>query len=979
MPTQTLNQSQNPLEMPELQPVLKILRLAVFDRDPASQIVTLADLRMALRFLDIRKDVRRSLASKLGKLSTPATANESEALMTLDNRQQGKLKFDRETSVLLQEMLLVHGCFLSVPETAAKPRTRMKLLYQGLLDAARRVPGQESASVDAALQLAMQISEKERQTAASLLLHGPHGCGTTEMALELATSLQESGYALLEIDCSQFRADGEASSFDGSKSYWAGSKPGIVTSFIHRYPKAVVVFHGIDRTLPRVMETLRGALSTGIMVDSYGLEDNEIGQGRAERKDERPPTPVDCRNAIFLFTASTGSEWYQNPDFANVLGDQATTLATFREAFWNATQEHRGEKIPVFDAPVLKSIDQHMALLRPQNWALLQQAATKNLPKSVAAFQARFDCAVEVVDDAQALIQAHLLAAGVSQGLAATSPAAMEQSCLAKLGNWLIMEKHPAKRARLICSASARHTIEKLLEKLGDEPLEALRRKRQHLHFEQKIEVGAKGVVEVTISRVEVKKAYALSDFNGDVVHLVAKVPDIQFENVAGHDEIKQFFREMIAYLRQPERVSALGIDLPRGVVLHGPPGTGKTMLAQAFAGQAELPFISVAAPDLLHPERIRELYRIAHANAPAVIFVDEADSLGRRGANSSAHDAALNKLLTKIQGFSSSAPIFHILATNRPELLDEALTRSGRIDRSYYIGPLERAARGQLLDKLMVLTQLDSDHKENLLSQTHGLTGSEMAQVQRECGLRLLREQEHRPIHGQYSLSLDAVLDEINIIKYGQRSKRQRLSVFRERVAIHEIGHALAHHFLFPEIPIDLVTITPRQGGNQGFLALKTEDMAEFDETPSRIQHHITVLLAGRAAEMLAYGNEGKSTGASNDLARASKAAWQAIAMAGLDDIFGPLSLAGFQRAADIPPALAEKAWARVNDWLRKAEEHATALLQQHWPLVRALSSALDDQEYLDGDMFNQIIRDFPVNKCGDSATTLYFGTAQL
>ncbi len=781
-----------------------------------------------------------------------------------------------------------------------------------------------------------------RKTPARLLLHGPHGSGANAMALDLARTLKaDFGFSVAQIDCSQARDDFEAGTWDGIPPFWKDARPGVVTSQIHAHPRSVVVFLNFDRTLPRVMECLRGALSDGEMVDNFGFarrSPDDAGDSKAR---------VDCSRAIFLFTATAGEEWYDNPDTARVLGAHDGDAAnTMREALRGARREHRGQSIPVFDEPVLAQVEPHLVMLRPQTWPTLLDQATDELRTALDDCRLRLALPALAMpsEDARRLAAVHLLSQGAQAGLAATEAVAIHRNLLAPLEAAALADGGISRALTLQLDAAARAYLDELLGRLGEDPLRALGRKRQVLRFARELRIADSALV---ICNLRLHAAQRLADYTG-IVRLEARVPDLTLDAVAGHDKAKRFLREIIGYLHDPKAVLALGITVPRGVLLAGEPGTGKTMLAQAFAGEACLPFVSAAGPDLLAPERVAALYSIARRNAPCVVFIDEVDALGTRGM-SAAQDAALNKLLTEIQGFSSTAPVFHILATNRPSALDDALRRAGRIDQCFYIGPLDRAGRVKMVERILALCEPTEGAVERLLGQTSGMTGAELEQVRRECGLRMLRQRRER-------LSVGEAVDELNRVKYGDKAQRRADKAYRERLAVHEIGHALVHHHLSPEVEIAQISIAPREGGTAGFLALNSDDDAPVDQTPGRIKAMLATLLAGREAERVRYGDdEGRSVGASHDLARASRVAWQAVAHAGLDPQFGNMSLLGLGGAEQLPRFLAEEAWQRARTWVEEAAQQAHALLRERAEILEELVALLLDREVLEGTEFTR------------------------
>lgn len=938
----------NPLADPVWAPVVDVIRKCVFRRDREATHITLEDFRESLRYVEIRAEAIKFLSKELGEL--PQAANEAEirSLLSIDNSRQQRLRFEDTPGALFKKALQRYEYFLSLAPLSSQGK--LQHAYQTLLAAGNTIPGQELAAHDAAQWLAIAITGKSRALPVSLFLHGPHGAGCREMSSAIAQAMVGLGYAPLELDLSQYRNEGEEASIRGSKPYWSGSRAGDATGFIHQHSKAVIVVHNADRSLPRVLEAFMQPLTTGNWVDQFGLEDSEEGPPRGSSK--RSPTSVDCRQAIFIFNASEGSQWYQNPDYQKFLESQSGHELLL-EAMRDATQEFRGESMPVFHGPLLDVLSKSFVRLTPVSWANLRAAAKDGLQQASRKIGRRFGCQISV-KNARAIADLHLLRTAPSQGVSACNAKSFEEGVFADFASWRINNETDAS-AKLDIAPEAIEQLEKIIAALGGDPVATLKRKTQSVLYTVSIEKDEVNGVRFIVRDLTLQKTPQLKDFTGSEIHLEASVPDVRFSDVAGHTEAKDFFREMIEYLRRPALVSAIGVDLPKGVLLYGEPGTGKTKLAQAFAGEAGLPFIAVTGSDLLYPQRISELYRIARNVAPCVIFIDEVDVIGKRGQNGAAHDAAINTLLTSIQGFAQGQEIFHILATNRPNSLDEALLRPGRIDRKFYCGALDREGRANMLKRLAKVAKLAPKAIDHLLPLTYGMTGAYIEQIVREVGLRRLRQD------GQ-ALSVDEVIDEINTQKWGKKRRGLNFdATTRRRIAVHEIGHALLLSIQQPELPIEVVTITPRSNNAAGFVSVNAENFELAEETPSAVRTFLACRLAGRVAEMIAFGQEGRSSGATSDLSIATRAAYRAVAYSGLDEEMPIGSILGFREFGEPPPApLVHKAWERVQIWLQEAEREALRVLQEHWPLVEHLTDQLLEKEHLSGDEFAELIAGF-------------------
>ncbi len=435
------------------------------------------------------------------------------------------------------------------------------------------------------------------------------------------------------------------------------------------------------------------------------------------------------------------------------------------------------------------------------------------------------------------------------------------------------------------------------------------------------------------------------------------KQTGVTFKDVAGQDEAKESLQEIIDFLHNPQKYSEIGAKLPKGALLVGSPGTGKTLLAKAVAGEANVPFFSISGSDFeemfvgVGASRVRNLFQQAAKVAPCIIFIDEIDAVGaRRDTRFGNNDQTLNQLLGEIDGFDSSKGIVCLAATNRPEILDKALMRAGRFDRQIIVDRPNLQGR---LDTLKVHTRKiklseDVDLKK-IAAATAGAVGADLANLVNEAALRAVRL-------GRKTVCQEDLLVSFETVIAGTEKKNTVLTDTEKRlVAYHEVGHALVAALEKHSEPVSKITIVPHTSGALGY-TMHTPEEEKFLNSDQELWVELKTLVGGRAAEQVVFGV--KTTGAANDIQRATALAKNMVALYGMSEELGLMAPANLtspyldgQTTLDCSQETAASVDAAVQKLLHKAYEEAKALLTENRGLLDEVALFLLSKETITGE----------------------------
>ena len=448
----------------------------------------------------------------------------------------------------------------------------------------------------------------------------------------------------------------------------------------------------------------------------------------------------------------------------------------------------------------------------------------------------------------------------------------------------------------------------------------------------------------------------------------VQKQTGVTFKDVAGQDEAKESLTEIVDFLHNPDKYASIGAKLPKGALLVGPPGTGKTLLAKAVAGEANVPFFSLAGSDFVEmfvgvgASRVRDLFKEAQKQAPCIIFIDEIDAIGksrdsRYGGGNDEREQTLNQLLAEMDGFDSSKGLFILAATNRPEVLDKALLRPGRFDRRIIVDKPDLKGR---IDTLKVhskdVLMDDTVDLEAIGLATSGAVGSDLANMINEAAIAAVKD-------GRKVVSQKDLFEAVEVVIAGKEKKDRILSKEEKRtVAYHEVGHALITALKKNAEPVQKITIVPRTMGSLGYV-MQVPEEEKYLMTKDELMTRLVTLLGGRAAEEVVFDTV--TTGASNDIEKATQIARAMITQYGMSEKFGLMSLETVEskyldgsarlNCSDETAAMIDD---EIKELLKECFAEAKKLLSENRDVLDEIAKYLYEKETITGKQFMEIYR---------------------
>ena len=827
----------------------------------------------------------------------------------------------------------------------------------------KKLFGQDEAIETVSNSMKNNILTSEKSPKATYLFLGPPATGKTYLAELMTENLDK--YKIVTFDMTQYHQQNGGELY-GYPYGWKGYGVGQLTGFVHRNPKSIVVLDAFEKCDNIIQNNLLSIFEGGKMRDGCGW-DKVTDEPCNENPDityteENATYWVDFTETIFIITSNLGKELYLDNKFKDLVKEdhiqaESIILEAIRREKKRDTRSG-GEQEAIIPELVSRFSQAHIVLFNKLTYPAYEHIASDVFKQYTEAFEKHYGIEFSEGSTYKNFLKTQILNFAPELD-ARRIKDKVSRIFFDKISEYIIDTKKSTKKFKSIkvsISSQCKKFLEEDINPLIDEKLltRELFRKSNTVELDDSI-TDKDGVITYKVNSLKFKQIKKIKDFSED--GLVFDIPNISFDHIAGHHKAKERLHEVINFFKDPKLLDSFDIAPPKGMLLYGPPGTGKTMLAKAFAKEAELPFISITGLELLQAEKTKQIFAKAKEYAPAIIFVDEIDSIGKREDGNS-REIPINRFLSEMDGFSNNKGenIFVIAATNYKENIDEAIIRPGRIEIHIEINNLDKDARSYFLDRTIKNKPTSGKFDMNkLLMYTAGFTGAELELVEKESSFYCLR-------NGIEKINQEIIIDQINKIKYGEKLTYLSPEQMFEETAIYEAGRAVISKTLMPHINIEHVSLTPKDN-NEHFVSHNYSDVQD-NMTIKDFKNRICVSLAGRTAQIKKFGEvDGLDTGAANDLQQATRDAYRAIAHYGMDKEVGYINLSGVTDAkVEIAMNKETKLYQTQIDtalerWMDDGEKTTKDLVDQNWDKIVNLSELVLEKEIIYEDELNEII----------------------
>ncbi|MEG3765881.1 AAA family ATPase [Alteromonas sp. 14N.309.X.WAT.G.H12] len=812
-----------------------------------------------------------------------------------------------------------------LPEETSDYREQLQKLEQLKTTLLGEVYGQDDAVeflIDSLVKGLWQPAQNRPQ--GLFFFAGPPASGKTFLAERFAQNLN-GDYRYKLFDMTQYTNANESFGLVGAKKTYDSSAPGDLTAFVEKHPKSVIVFDEFEKAHTQVLLTLLRMLSAGFITDEYTQRD------------------VDFRQTIVVFTSNLGSALYEKPDYLSRIESRPDKArAAMMSQLRDETKIERDRQVKAIPPELLSRLSQgSIVLFKTLGVDELMQVAYKQLATDFKHFTAKSRIQFSKPDDNVVRL---LLTTFAPFFDIRDIKANISSKVLDPITDYLRI--HPQTDIKRVNVTLGEDVIALFESATRASQIQAL--KIRHQIFLADVNCHeSHDLLTVTFLNPKSERLVHANDVS-ESGGIVLDIPQLGFDDIAGHEVVKARLKETINIIRHGDELAKAGVTPPKGMVLHGPPGTGKTTLARALASEAGMPIATCTGNELLSDNFMKTLFQRVRKYAPCILFIDEIDALPKRGEAGPRADALINRLLTEIDGFNQSrAPVFIVAATNRMEKLDEALLRSGRLDLHVRVPFLDKSARRWFIHKFLRYEGYDSDIKVDVIvSLTAGMSGADLEKIHREAVLRRLSE-------GLNKITQSVLVEEINILKYGAKRSLDNCEKMLAETAYHEAGHAVISKVLMPDRVIEQISVVPREQ-SLGMVAYSNDQVVDY--TKQFWFSRTCVALAGRAAQVKQFGDDGLDTGASSDLRNAMWSAWSAIAKYGMHPDSYNMDITVLKEISK-ETYFQQQTETLIKQWMDEATQTTDMLIAQHWQSIHVVAQALLEKEVLSEAQFMSLI----------------------
>ena len=823
--------------------------------------------------------------------------------------------------------------------------------------------GQKEAINTVVDSMKNDIAENKKAPKGTYLFLGSPATGKTYLSELMSENIPK--YKIMTFDMTQYHQQNGGELY-GYPNGWKGYGVGQLTGFVHRNPKAIIVLDAFEKCDTIIQSNLLSIFQGGKMRDGCGW-DKVTDEPCSEDpdiiySDENATYMVDFTEAIFIITTSLGKELYLNSRFKELVKqDYIQAESMILEAIRREQKRDSrsgGYQQAIIPELVSRFSQAHICLFNKLNYEAYESIAKKVFLTYKEGFDRKYQIKFEEAKNFQNFLKIQIL--NFAPELDARRVKDKVSTTFFNRITEYMMESGKStqnfSKIKITLSKACVTFLDDMVDPLIEDDMlvKELFRKNVTLEIDDKI-TDKNGVITYKINDCKFKQITRIKDFSED--GLVFDIPNVSFDDIAGHHKAKQRLNEVINFFKSPKLLKTFKISPPKGMLLYGPPGTGKTMLAKAFAKEAELPFISVTGLELLDPDKTKKIFAKAKEYAPSIVFIDEIDTLGKRGGEEG-REVPINKLLSEMDGFSENkgGSVFVIAATNYKENIDAAIIRPGRIEIHIEINNLDKDARRYFLNQIIEKKPTSGKFDLNkLLMYTAGLSGAQLELVGKEASFYCLR-------HSLPAITQDILIEQINGIKYGEQQSYLSPEQMFEETAIYEAGRAVVSKILMPHVHIEYVSLTPKDN-NERFISHNYKDVQD-NMTVKDFKDKICVSLAGRTTQIKLFGNvEGMDTGASNDLQQATRDAYAAIAHHGMDKDVGYININGVMDAKGNSfgnrntKHYHPKIDTALEKWMLEGEKRTVDLVNENWKIIESLSKLLLEKEIIYEDELVQIL----------------------